>query len=51
MPHFIPGVELNELFYREVVAPIIASEFPNLRHSAALIGHGSDVLGFDFGSG
>ena len=29
------------------MAPILASEFPGLRYSAALLGHGSDVLGFD----
>jgi Domain of unknown function (DUF4037) len=47
MPQFIPGLQLNRLFYREVVAPILASAFPDLRYSAALIGYGSDVLGFD----
>ncbi len=47
MPQFIPGVQLNEMFYREAVAPILAGAFPDLRYSAALIGHGSDVLGFD----
>jgi hypothetical protein len=47
MPTFIPGVQLNAMFYREVVAPILASEFPELRYSAGLIGYGSDVLGFD----
>lgn len=47
MSKFIPGVQLNELFYREAVAPILASEFADLRYSAALIGYGSDVLGFD----
>ena len=47
MPQFIPGVKLNEMFYREAVAPILASAFPSLQYSAALIGYGSDVLGFD----
>jgi hypothetical protein len=47
MPTFIPGILLNEMFYREAVAPILASAFPGLRYSAALIGYGSDVLGFD----
>ena len=47
MPTFIPGIQLNELFYREAVAPILASAFPALRYSAALVGYGSDVLGFD----
>ncbi|HKN00064.1 MAG TPA: DUF4037 domain-containing protein [Candidatus Binataceae bacterium] len=44
---FIPGLELNRMFYREAVAPILASAFPDLRYSAALIGRGSDVLGYD----
>jgi hypothetical protein len=47
MPQFIPGIQLNRLFYREAVAPILASAFPGLRYSAALIGYGSDVLGYD----
>lgn len=47
MPPFIPGVELNRLFYTEAVQPILATDFPNLRYDAALIGWGSDVLGFD----
>src|SRR6516162_8128930 len=47
MPQFIPRVQLNRLFYREVVAPVLASAFPRLRYSAALIGYGSDVLGYD----
>jgi hypothetical protein len=47
MAQFIPGVRLNEMFHREAVAPILAAEFPGLRYSAALIGHGSDVLGYD----
>src|SRR5271155_1729473 len=46
-PHFIPGLELNRSFYREAVAPILASAFPALRYSAALIGRGSDILGYD----
>ena len=44
---FIKGLDLSELFYREAVAPILARRFPELRYSAALIGAGSDVLGFD----
>ena len=44
---FIPGIQLNELFYREIVQPILEEDFPSLAHSAALIGYGSDVLGYD----
>ncbi|MCU0522790.1 MAG: DUF4037 domain-containing protein [Anaerolineae bacterium] len=44
---FIKGLALSEVFYREAVAPILARRFPKLRYSAALIGAGSEVLGFD----
>lgn len=47
MTEFIKGLELNELFYKEVVKPILESHFLKLKYSAALIGYGSDVLGFD----
>ena len=47
METFIPGVELNRLFFQEVVGPLIAAQFPDLAYSAALIGYGSDVLGYD----
>lgn len=47
MPDFIPGLKLSELFYHEVVQPILATNFPALQYSAALIGTGSEVLGFD----
>jgi hypothetical protein len=44
---FIPGLELNRLFFEEVVRPLIAAQFPELAYSCALIGYGSDVLGYD----
>jgi Domain of unknown function (DUF4037) len=47
MPKFIPGLTLSRLFYQTEVKPILKTEFPHLRHSAALIGWGSEVLGFD----
>jgi hypothetical protein len=47
MTDFVPGLQLSEALYREAVAPILAREFPGLAHSAARIGTGSDVLGFD----
>jgi hypothetical protein len=47
VPEFIPGIQLSEAFYWEAVRPILAAHFPNLPHSAALIGYGSDVLGYD----
>src|SRR5690349_18697357 len=47
MPDFIPGLALSEHFYQEAVRPILDAAFPGLPHSAALIGSGSEVLGFD----
>ena len=47
MPTFIPGAELSRAFYDEAVRPILEQRFPGLTHSAALIGYGSDVLGYD----
>ena len=47
MTEFIPGLELSHCFYKEAVKPIIEEHFSGLKYSAALIGYGSDVLGFD----
>ena len=47
MAQFIQGLELSLLYYLEAVQPILAAQFPNLRYDAALIGSGSEVLGFD----
>ncbi|HEX3053876.1 MAG TPA: DUF4037 domain-containing protein [Aggregatilineaceae bacterium] len=47
MTPFIPGLQLSELFYQKAVQPILERDFPGLAHSAALIGAGSEVLGFD----
>jgi hypothetical protein len=44
---FIPGTELARLFYVEQVRPLLDDYFPGLPYSAALIGAGSEVLGFD----
>ncbi|MEZ4768019.1 MAG: DUF4037 domain-containing protein [Caldilineales bacterium] len=46
-PPFLPGLTLNRLFFAEVVQPLLARAYPGLAYSAALIGYGSDVLGFD----
>ena len=43
MPDFVPGLELAEAFYGEAVAPLLGE----VRHSAARLGGGSEVLGFD----
>src|SRR5512139_2209608 len=47
MTNFIPGLQLSAEFYRAAVAPILDAEFPDVPYSAALIGSGSEVLGFD----
>ncbi len=44
---FLPGLDLSKAFYEEAVKPIIDEHFPELVYSAARIGHGSDVLGYD----
>jgi hypothetical protein len=46
-PVFIPGLELARLYWLDVVRPIVNLAFPGLRCSAALLGAGSEVLGFD----
>ncbi|MBB5867205.1 hypothetical protein F4553_000584 [Allocatelliglobosispora scoriae] len=40
-----PGISLAERFYREAVAPLLG----RVPHGAALLGDGSEVLGFDDG--
>jgi hypothetical protein len=47
MPPFVHGLELNREFFRQAVRPILEREFPGLDYAAALVGTGSDVLGFD----
>lgn len=47
MPDHIPGLTLSERYYWEIVCPILERAFPGLAHSAALLGPGSEVLGFD----
>lgn len=47
MTRFIPGLELCRRFHDELVGPLIARHWPSLRYSAALLGSGSEVLGFD----
>jgi hypothetical protein len=47
MPDFVPGLELNRIFYSEAVKPLLDRQFPALQYSAALIGSGSEVLSFD----
>jgi Domain of unknown function (DUF4037) len=44
---FTPGLELARQFYAGVVRPLLEEISPGLRYSAALLGPGSEVLGFD----
>jgi hypothetical protein len=44
---FVPGLRLAGEFHAAVVRPLLDQAFPGLRYAAALIGAGSEVLGFD----
>ncbi|MBX3001266.1 MAG: DUF4037 domain-containing protein [Caldilineaceae bacterium] len=44
---FTQGLELSKHFYWEAVRPILDAKFHGLVHAAALLGSGSEVLGFD----
>ena len=46
-PSFIPGLKLNRFFFEEAIKPIMTKHYPSLKYDAALIGPGSEVLGFD----
>lgn len=43
MAEFVPGVALARAFYAEIVGPLLG----DLPHTAAAIGWGSDILGYD----
>ncbi|MDC5695792.1 DUF4037 domain-containing protein [Intrasporangium calvum] len=47
MSTFVAGAELSRRWYVEVVQPVLRARFPGLPHAAALLGRGSEVLGFD----
>jgi hypothetical protein len=47
VPEFIPGLKLAEALYFEAAKPILERYFPHLPLSAALLGWGSEVLGYD----
>jgi len=47
MLRFVPGMELCEAFYHEIVSPALDRCFSGLVYSAAKLHQGSDVLGFD----
>jgi hypothetical protein len=43
----VTGIQLSEGFYWEAVRPLLDLHYPALAHSAALLGDGSEVLGYD----
>jgi Domain of unknown function (DUF4037) len=43
----VRGLDLARGLYFEAVRPILERRFPGLEHAAALLGSGSEVLGFD----
>ncbi|MFI7410478.1 DUF4037 domain-containing protein [Streptomyces sp. NPDC049627] len=44
---FVPGLELSRRFYTDAVRPLLEEAAPGIPHSAARIGSGSEVLGYD----
>lgn len=44
---FLPGLVLASAFFSEIIKPLLAEKTPGIPYAAALIGPGSDVLGFD----
>ncbi|MFC1736387.1 DUF4037 domain-containing protein [Candidatus Hydrogenedentota bacterium] len=46
-PEFISGLDLAAAFFQEAVSPILERHMPDIEYTAALIGSGSEVLGFD----
>jgi hypothetical protein len=46
---FLPGLALAAATYHEAVRPVLGTAFPGLPYSAALLGPGSEVLGYDTG--
>jgi hypothetical protein len=46
-PDFVPGLRLAREFYATAVRPLLEERFPRLPYAAALVGPGSEVLGFD----
>ena len=44
---FIPGLDVCRRLFIEIIQPLLAEHYPCLPYAAALIGPGSEVLGFD----
>lgn len=46
-PQFILGIDLNRMFFQQVIKPLLDEHFPGLKYSAGILGEGSDVMRFD----
>ena len=46
-PAYIPGLQLAREFCAAVVRPLLEEHFPQVPYAAALLGPGSEVVGFD----
>jgi hypothetical protein len=46
-PTFVAGVELSRRLYHDAVRPLLSRHYPGVAITAALVGAGSEVLGFD----
>lgn len=46
-PEFLPGLGLSRRLYTDAVRPLLEEATPGVPHSAARLGSGSDVLGYD----
>jgi hypothetical protein len=44
---FLSGLRIAGTFYDDAVRPLLDEHFPGLPHAAALLGPGSEILGFD----
>lgn len=44
---FMKGTELSKRFHFEYIEPLMSRHFPDIRYASALIGPGSELLGFD----
>ncbi|GAB3763810.1 DUF4037 domain-containing protein [Microlunatus parietis] len=47
MEPYVSGRELSRRLFTEIVGPALADDHPDLAYSAALLGRGSEVLGYD----
>ena len=46
-PAYMPGLQLAREFYAAAVRPLLGEHFPQMPYAAALVGPGSEVVGFD----